>query len=131
MAEDQRAQFEHNRMVDDKVFDAPKRPGNCFNLYIVDGVRAMKEKFPTKNQTDILILVAAQWKKMSDSEKSKYSEKGKSLWEEYKRLLAEYNQKGYYTSCSSGKSTGKIKQFPLNLDYGKDKRGKIKVIDKE
>lgn len=106
-----------------RVYDMPKRPGSSYNIFIKENYEKVKEDNPKKETSEIFGLCADLWNSLPDKQKAKYSKIHEKELENYKELLSEWNEKGFYTP---GKSEGKGKrsQKARSSSAGKSKKSK-------
>ena len=120
-----------------------KRPMNCFMLFRQERYSQIVEKSLYKQQ-EISKMIAVEWKKLPEKEKSSWKTKAERLATEHKKKYPEYK---YQPKRKEGKQTKKrkrsvtrkdttsnIKKSKLSLAHHKEileKKEKVSVIIEE
>eukprot|EP00331_Platyophrya_macrostoma_P014061 CAMPEP_0176433706 /NCGR_PEP_ID=MMETSP0127-20121128/16197_1 /TAXON_ID=938130 /ORGANISM="Platyophrya macrostoma, Strain WH" /LENGTH=331 /DNA_ID=CAMNT_0017816215 /DNA_START=206 /DNA_END=1201 /DNA_ORIENTATION=+ len=96
----------------------PKKFGNAFTYFLRERKEEMHEEHPELSMSEIMSLVAKEWRELSQSARQKYVEASEEDRERYKREVTEMTRKA--KTASKAQSRKKIMKNAKNLEKTKN-----------
>ena len=104
--------------------NAPKKPLSGYQMYLKDKSAELRAQNPEVDAKKVFTLVAEEWKKLSQSEKDVFNDRSSLLKEEYKSVLAQYNENKVVSDEEDGGDGGDEERKSKKSKKSKKKKRK-------